>query len=411
MRDHSGFFHVAETTKNMKNRSADGLRGVAAFSVAIMHFIAAFLPMVLHNTYPAIFAENKSPDTAFKIVTSPLATLFYNGHLAVLIFFVLSGYVLTLPYFDAPGGAMLTLKKRLWSRYLRLNIPIAGATLLSFAVYKFGLYSNVQASEISGSFIWLKSFYPNDISSVVAAKDAFYDSIVNGDGKLIPPLWTLKIEFIGSIFLLLFYISKPPSKTLVPSLLVFFLLYVLFGQDSIYYYAIFFGSYLHTSPASSKFALFAVGLYFGSFQLNSIAYDFLPSTALNGHDAWEKAAFYRTIGAVLITAAVVKGFGARFFGSKAIQFLGKISFSLYLIHFIILCSLSSYLYIHSQQSPLVLAGIFSIYVFACIVASMIFERVVDRRAINIAHGFAARFFTQSPTQPVRTEATCELQTK
>ena len=39
----------------MKNKSADGLRGIAALNVAISHFVAAFLPMMLYKNYLTLF--------------------------------------------------------------------------------------------------------------------------------------------------------------------------------------------------------------------------------------------------------------------------------------------------------------------------------------------------------------------
>ena len=52
----------------MKNKWADGLRGIAALNVAVDHFVAAFLPMMLHKNYPAIFAENSHPSHLFQIL-------------------------------------------------------------------------------------------------------------------------------------------------------------------------------------------------------------------------------------------------------------------------------------------------------------------------------------------------------
>jgi peptidoglycan/LPS O-acetylase OafA/YrhL len=86
------------TTLNFYKKSLDGLRGLASLNVALSHFFGAFLPTVLHSNYPNVFhggLENAYTD----IIGSPLATIFFNGHFAVLLFFVLSGYVLSLPYY------------------------------------------------------------------------------------------------------------------------------------------------------------------------------------------------------------------------------------------------------------------------------------------------------------------------
>ncbi len=195
----------------MKNRSVDGLRGIAAFNVAVSHFVAAFLPSMLHKNYPSIFAKNHHPSGLFDVLTSPMVSIFYNGHFAVLIFFVLSGYVLTMPYYNQDESSGV-LSKRLWGRYLRLNIPIFFAISISYVVYVSGLYLNVHAADMSGSTEWLKNFFPSGILLSDAVKESVFQSIIFGNSALIPPLWTLKIEFIGSLYVLLFYISE--AKTL-----------------------------------------------------------------------------------------------------------------------------------------------------------------------------------------------------
>jgi peptidoglycan/LPS O-acetylase OafA/YrhL len=380
----------------MKNKYADGLRGIAAFNVAVAHFVAAFLPMMLHKNYPTIFSENPNPSQLFEILTSPIISIFYNGHFAVLIFFVLSGYVLTLPFFSNNSDSTILLQKRLWGRYLRLNIPIAIAILISYFVYKLGLYSNIQAAEMSGSVKWLNNFFPVGITALNTAKEAAYGGIFFGSGTLVPPLWTLKIEFIGSLYILLFYISKPQRAVFAPLLMVCCLIYAIHLQDSIYYFAIFAGSLLNNSKSISKyrFIIFALGLYFGGFQFNSVVYDYLPNLNFLGFDIWERKTFYNAIGAVLVTLSVLQGFGSKVFQSRLFQFLGRISYSIYLIHFIVLCSLSSFVYVHLPQSKLFVGINFVMYVVVCFGVSMIFEEIVDKGAISISHKFSSKIFSQ-----------------
>jgi len=83
----------------MRIKSFQGLRGIAALSVAICHFLAAFIPTSLYGYYPTLFSENSTPSFLFEALTSPIIGIFYNGVTAVMIFFVMSGYVLTLPFF------------------------------------------------------------------------------------------------------------------------------------------------------------------------------------------------------------------------------------------------------------------------------------------------------------------------
>ncbi|MGB9110351.1 MAG: acyltransferase [Telluria sp.] len=382
----------------MKNKSADGLRGVAAFNVVTAHFIAAFLPTLLHRNYPSLFPVEAAPGSLFQILAFPLTTIFYNGHFPVLLFFALSGYVLTLPYFaDDQAGPIL--QQRVWGRYLRLNIPIAAAILLSYAVYRLGLYANVQAASVSGSVHWLATFYPDGISAVTMVREALYESIVMGKGTFIPPLWTLRVEFIGSLYILAFCLLKPRGRTALPMLFVFLLLYAVYQQESIYFNVIFAGAMLNVvRPGGKTLLIMAVaGVYFGCFQFESPAYDFLPPLQFAGVQLWEKKDFYNAVGAVLLAAAVTQGFGKSLLEHRLIQFLGRISFPLYLLHFIVLCSLGCRMYLYFPRSPLYLAFEFVVYVAACVLAAGIFERYVDKSAIRLAHRITSRLFrTQSP---------------
>ena len=376
----------------MKNLSADGLRGTAALCVAISHFITAYLPTMMHKTHPSLFQENKNPSTLFEIFTSPLFSIFYNGHFAVLIFFVLSGYVLTLPYFTDSASSRTILSKRLWGRYLRLNLPIAAAIAISFLVYQLGFYHNISAAQLSGSSTWFDLFYQPGITALMAIKEGVYSSILLGQSQLLPPVWTLKIEFIGSLYILLFYILKPKNKLLLPTIIVFGLLYAFHKESSIYFLAIFFGSFISLIKVSTntRAILFCFGVYLGGFQFDSALYDYLPKIL-----AWERKTFYNSLGAIFLTTAVVNGFGEKFFTSKIIQFLGKISFSIYLLHFIILCSISSFIYLTLPQKEIYLAINFVVYIALCFVFSKLFEVSVDRLSIRAAHRFSTYIFRRS----------------
>ncbi len=62
----------------------DGIRGVAAFIVVIYHFVCAYVPSIATDQYtkPLLLADTP-------------VNLFYNGPFAVIIFFTLSGFVVT----------------------------------------------------------------------------------------------------------------------------------------------------------------------------------------------------------------------------------------------------------------------------------------------------------------------------
>jgi len=374
----------------MINKSADGLRGIASLNVVISHFIAAFLPTLLYTSYPHVFSQTTNPGILFQILNLPFVTIFFNGHLAVLIFFVLSGYVLTMPYFSAEENASLILQKRLWARFLRLNIPIFVAVWISFTLYVLNLYFNSAAADISGSNSWLKNYFYPGISPWIAIKESLYGSLLLGNNTLVPPLWTLKVEFIGSVYLLLFYLIKPKNTLILPLLACFFLMGIYHGTDSIYYIAIFCGSLLNILRIGPSLTIiaFVLGFYMGGYQYHSIWYAHLPSVSHWIAETAIDKTLYNALGALLMTAAVINGFGKNFLETRLIQFLGKISFPLYLIHFSVLCSISCYLYLALPQGKLSLLMQFPLYIGICFAVAWIFEKTVDQPGIRISHRFS-----------------------
>ena len=83
-----------EKTSGKKMIYLDGIRGLAAFIVVISHYIQVFYPAALNgNQQQAHFKWD------IWYGHSPI-NLFYNGQLAVCLFFVLSGYVLSVKMFE-----------------------------------------------------------------------------------------------------------------------------------------------------------------------------------------------------------------------------------------------------------------------------------------------------------------------
>jgi peptidoglycan/LPS O-acetylase OafA/YrhL len=145
------------------------------------------------------------------------------------------------------------------------------------------------------------------------------------------------------------------------------------------------GSLLHAVTISKKWVPYVIliALYFGAFQFENRYYDFLPLVGV-----FRKKDFYTTIGAVLLVAPIVKGYGKKIFEAPIFQFLGRISYGLYLLHFLILCSLSCAFYLFLPHTSLALLLNFFLYSLISILVSVVFYRYVDRPAITISHYFS-----------------------
>jgi peptidoglycan/LPS O-acetylase OafA/YrhL len=110
---------ISSTPANGRMRELDSLRGLAAFTVVIHHFVLMW-PQLLSSLGIAEFH------------TLPITLLypFYAGHEAVMLFFVLSGVVLALPYLRGRNqGYPIFLARRI----LRIYGPYLGALALAIA--------------------------------------------------------------------------------------------------------------------------------------------------------------------------------------------------------------------------------------------------------------------------------------
>ena len=185
----------------------ESIRGLAAVQVLLLHFLAAFAPDL-------VYALPGSAAVAGYIHLSPLYFL-YDGYSAVYIFFALSGYVLTRSFerhLAQPSSQIL-------ARIVRLGLPALAATLVAATVMLTFGRPNVAAGELSGS-AWFASQWDTGVSLLSVIRDGTANALFLGyrglpgvaflapwqqsvEQSLVAPLWTLSIEFYGSMVILL----------------------------------------------------------------------------------------------------------------------------------------------------------------------------------------------------------------
>ncbi len=172
-------------------RSLDGLRGVAALIVVIHHTLLAASP-ALANTY---LPNNgfHGPTWAWLLSETPLHIL-WAGPEMVLIFFVLSGYVLAIP---AVRLASRWFDSSYYPRRIaRLYVPAW------FAIALGGLLHELHRHRVPGASWWLNA-HVQQLTIYDGVRDA---TLVHG-GTLWPftsVLWSLKYEVWFSLLLPLF---------------------------------------------------------------------------------------------------------------------------------------------------------------------------------------------------------------
>ena len=160
----------------------DGLRGVAALAVVVSHIL---------GTTPA-FIDPASGSVAWWLSYTPISLL-WNGKEAVIVFFVLSGFVLSRPFLRSTSPSWRAYYPR---RLVRLYLPMWGALLftavMTFLVARHGM---------AGSSLWTNG-HVNRTGGYVG-QDALLPHIGDTfDG----PLWSLRWEVLFSLALPLYVV-------------------------------------------------------------------------------------------------------------------------------------------------------------------------------------------------------------
>jgi peptidoglycan/LPS O-acetylase OafA/YrhL len=164
----------------------DGLRGLAALVVVLHHCLLALPPLA----DPYRSGRPPAEGVWAWLVYSPLHVL-WQGPAAVYLFFVLSGYVLTLPALRAS----FCWSAYLPSRLVRLYLPTAAAVLLAVLVYA------LVPHEARPGASWWVNRHDLDVTPAWVAKDML---LVLGTNSLNSPLWSLRWEVLFSLLLPLF---------------------------------------------------------------------------------------------------------------------------------------------------------------------------------------------------------------
>ena len=377
----------------------NGLRGVAAINVMIMHFFVALAPaMVYGSKYPSHFG---SLDQIFS--TTPLG-LIGAGNFSVCIFFVLSGYVLTQKFFKTKENNIIISSAV--RRYPRLFIPVFAAVMLSYLLASAGLYRYYIETMMVSAGSNYRHYWTFTPDILEAIKQAVWTSFfAGGTIQYNPVLWTMTIEFYGSMLVFtmaLIFGSLRNRWTFYFAAAVLFInsYYLAFVIGMVF--ADVFNSKKPLFKTDNRIILFIIlisGLFLGSYPesplVNNSLYGFLD----NGLFESPKAT-YHIIGSGMIMYVLLNSKGLQHvFSSPVPLFLGKISYSMYLVHFPIMssftCALFLVLYPVLSYGSAALISI-SLSFLLIIPLSYLFYKHIDMAGVKLSKIFYSRL-----SRPVR----------
>ena len=339
----------------------DGLRGVAALAVVLCHFVLAFQPALLSGK-----PEQGAAAAATGLARTPLV-LFWSPDCAVTVFFVLSGFVLQASAAGAqrPGQGwdrpVVRWAGQVLRRWVRLAGPILGSSLVIWAVVAAGGLRNAPAAAANGStwlamhFGWL-AWQANSLPQLV--EQSTFGIFATGTHWWNAALWTMPVEFWGSVGVFTAHaaLRRAPGWLRAGALAAVMagLLSGLAGTGAAHGAGFAFGALLWEArrwlQAPGRLAwlggaaAFAGGVVLGGMPYDLLGTPYWPGFLLASEWLAEPVLAAHRTGAGLLVAAALAWPPLRWALTRApVLALGRVSFMVYLLHIILLCSLASWI--------------------------------------------------------------------
>lgn len=396
-----------QTARKEKIYFLEGLRGAGAMAVMAGHLIGAFFPAAAFGT-----SDNVHTAADLPLYNLPVLHVFFDGGFAVLIFFVLSGYVLTV----SPARWKTSAVKR----FPRLMIPAFASVMLAYALLKSGFMFNQAVAPLSKS-IWLGYFYKQPADFLSALHEALIGAVLLGHATYNSSLWTMAFEFYGALLCIALAVMCEPLRRWRTAIYLGAALIAVanLGTPGIYYAAMIFGLILtEFEKGKTWHPAIILCLMVAAFMLGGLNdghfYHVLAAQKIeiNGM-VLDNVVLSKCVGAVALVAALLRSRMLQaMLSGRVFRFLGKVSFSVYLIHVPIICSLGCWIFasLYGHVAYLVAA---SSSILACVVTTMAvsvaYERYIDRASISISAMLSSRLLRDSrdnivPGQPNRPAA-------
>jgi peptidoglycan/LPS O-acetylase OafA/YrhL len=368
----------------------DSLRGIASLSVVVGHCIGALPAISWMYEHPQ---KRPNHDILYFLAYSPLH-FFWAGQMAVIVFFMLSGFVLSIPFYQKDitrAGYFIFFVKR----NLRLYIPCLCILIIAYIV-KITYYNPVATLTYGPG---AKGYLSYNASGYALLKLFL---LREGQTNWVPALWTLTPEIELSLLIPLFVYLLRRLNVLWSIITIFVVIllnavvkriggYSIIPDLSSFYYMTFFlmGSlickyrsamvgWVNAINNTPFYLLLICSAFLYTFSFSMF---WLPSKMYSLLAHWEDY-IISIAGVFFMLFALSKRF-ENVLNHRFLIFLGKISFSLYLIHYIVMLS-CVYLFGNFLNQYLVIGSA----LILSIPAAVIFYELVEINAIKIAKVFS-----------------------
>ncbi|MNX79338.1 O-acetyltransferase OatA [compost metagenome] len=380
---------MIEPNHTQRIDTLDSLRGLAALTVVIHHCMLVF--PVFWAVYDPLRVDKANNIFIKMLAYSPLH-LMWGGFEAVILFFVLSGFVLSLPFLNGKTPSYFVYATK---RICRIYLPYL--TLIVLAAILHSILYRMHTPTLS---YWYYQWWsrPIDFQMIV---DHLLMMGSDDQNILNPVIWSLVHEMrISLLFPLMIWmviklnwkqtaiaavgliplasgLGKLHIPTTIGHSIGYASLFLAGATLAKYRYEIV--GYLAARSSATRAILLGVALLLINirWQLPTLR---IPESLIIG------------LGSLLLIAlALVPGKFATFLDRPALLWLGKVSYSLYLVHVIILLTVC-----HIVQGPLlgpiVLVGV----PLLSLVAAHILYEFVERPSMLLGKHLTASSLRQVP---------------
>lgn len=334
----------------------DATRGIAALSVAVFHFGRAFTPDALSGAYT---------------VNQTLLSALWNGHFAVQVFFVLSGFLFFSKYSEAGIGEATAASVK---RYLRLSLPVLAACLLAWAMHAAGLFVNNGAVVASGSD-WLVRWYqfPPDVG--LAIQEPLMGMYVSFDPlrSYNANLWTIQYELFGVCAVIAMACA---SRTAAQPMRLIVLVVAALLSAGTFYFPFVLGALAACLRRTLDFDIKAMPALVMILLCLSGASHF-PIIDIAHH--WVVFGVWPVCAAVMLIVVDASTALRRATSILPLQALGRLSFGLYLAHFVVVNSIAAAVYVSTGS----LMTTFVTFLTASMMLAWAFAKFIDEPILRI----------------------------
>ncbi len=388
----------------------DGLRGFASLQVLALHNLTAFFP-ALGQVHPE-FARHSLESWC---IHSPLF-YFADGCSAVCLFFIISGAALTYSFQSRPRAIGWSILRRI----IRLGLPMAAAVVFGFLMIWLMPTVRLKAGALVGPGDWLALSGPPNLNAVAAFKEIFMGGLFTGHldlpCTLLPPvaaqalgltsvaqsfngpIWTLHLEFYGSLLIIMLVALRSMAGRAVHLVTSTVLLIVFAAHPLGLFIAGHLLAPLLVAPGWTRLCqngwfrlaglvLFLAGVATASYRIPD---EFLQPVAwwarMTGLPAsLDTFRAQSALEALLVFTGVCAAMPLQLLlSTKAARVAGRLSFSLYLVHFPVLLTVTSAAFVlfngHSGASLLaIMVGLPVTFGLA-----WLFESFVDQPSIRLS---------------------------